>query len=63
MQEKKIIGAVHFPKNMEKDIKSRHPVKVAVYTNASALIPSKLVYKDASTVIITAGSGVNLQSS
>lgn len=61
MQEKKIIGAVHFPKNMEADIKSRHPVKVAVYTNASALIPSKLVYKDASTVIITAGSGVNLQ--
>lgn len=61
MQEKKIIGAVHFPKNMERDIKSRHPVKVAVYTNASALIPSKLVYKDASTVIITAGSGVNLQ--
>lgn len=61
MQEKKIIGAVHFPKGMERDIKSRHPVKVAVYTNASALIPSKLVYKDASTVIITAGSGVNLQ--
>ncbi|WP_341840106.1 ABC transporter permease [Chitinophaga caseinilytica] len=61
MQEKKIIGAVHFPKNMEKDIKSRHPVKVAVYTNASALIPSKLVYKDAAGVIITAGSGVNLQ--
>lgn len=61
MQEQKIIGAIHFPKNMERDIKSRHPVSVTIYTNAASLVPGKLIYKDATTVIITAGSGVNLQ--
>lgn len=61
MQSQQITGAVHFPKNMEKDIKSRHPVKVPVFTNAASLVPGKLIYKDASTVIVTAGSGVNLQ--
>lgn len=61
MQQQKIIGAVHFPKGMERDIKSRHPVKVPIYTNASSLVPGKLVNKDAATVIITAGAGVNLQ--
>ncbi|SIN72330.1 ABC transporter permease [Chitinophaga niabensis] len=61
MQEQKIIGAIHFPKGMERDIKSRHPVSVTIYTNAASLVPGKLIYKDASTVIITAGSGVNLQ--
>jgi ABC-2 type transport system permease protein len=61
MQQQKIIGAVHFPKGMERDIKSRHPVKVPIYTNAASLVPGKLVNKDATTVIITVASGVNLQ--
>ncbi len=61
MQQQKIIGAVHFPKGMETDIKSRHPVHVSIYSNAASLVPGKLVYKDASTVLITAGAGVNLQ--
>ncbi|MFL9485589.1 ABC transporter permease [Chitinophagaceae bacterium LWZ2-11] len=56
-----ILGAVHFPKNMENDIKSRHPVNVVVYTNAASLVPAKLIYKEAAQVIITAGSGVILQ--
>ncbi|RAJ08421.1 ABC-2 type transport system permease protein [Chitinophaga skermanii] len=61
MREGKIFGAVHFPKRMEKQIKSRHPVNISVYTNASNLVPGKLVYADASKVLITAGSGVVLQ--
>ncbi|MFT3827493.1 MAG: ABC transporter permease [Chitinophagaceae bacterium] len=56
-----ILGAVHFPKNMETDIKSRHPVNVVVYTNAAAVVPAKLIYKEAAQIIITAGSGVILQ--
>lgn len=61
MQEGSIFGAIHFPRNMETDIKSRHPVNVAVYTNAAAVVPAKLIYKEAAQVIITAGSGVILQ--
>ncbi|RPE08603.1 ABC transporter permease [Chitinophaga lutea] len=61
MQQQKIIGAIHFPKGMERDIKSRHPVKVPIYTNAASLVPGKLINKDATTVLITAASGVNLQ--
>lgn len=56
-----ILGAIHFPRNMERDIKSRHPVNVVVYTNAAAVVPAKLIYKEAAQVIITAGSGVILQ--
>ena len=56
-----ILGAIHFPKNMERDIKSRHPVNVVVYTNAAAVVSAKLIYKEAAQVIITAGSGVILQ--
>jgi len=56
-----VLGAIHFPRNMERDIKSRHPVNVVVYTNAAAVVPAKLIYKEAAQVIITAGSGVILQ--
>ncbi|WP_276483827.1 ABC transporter permease [Paraflavitalea pollutisoli] len=56
-----IMGAIHFPQHMERDIKSRHPVNVVVYTNAAAVVPAKLIYKEAAQVIITAGSGVILQ--
>lgn len=61
MREGRILGAVHFPKHMEQDIKSRHPVRITLYTNTSSLVPGKLIYKDAAQVIITAGSGVILQ--
>ncbi|GAO43512.1 ABC transporter permease [Flavihumibacter petaseus] len=56
-----ISGAIHFPRGMEAAVKSKHPVTVTVYTNAAALVPAKLLYKDAARVIITAGSGVLLQ--
>lgn len=61
VQKGEILGAIHFPKNMERDIKRRHPVNVVVYTNAAAVVPAKLIYKEAAQVIITAGSGVILQ--
>ncbi len=61
IQRGEILGAVHFPRNMETDIKSRHPVNVVVYTNAAAVVPAKLIYKEAAQIIITAGSGVILQ--
>jgi ABC-2 type transport system permease protein len=60
IQKGEILGAIHFPKKMEQDIKSRHPVHVVVYTNAAAVVPAKLIYKEAAQVIITAGSGVIL---
>ena len=61
IQKGEIMGAIHFPKHLEQDIKSRHPVNVVVYTNAAAVVPAKLIYKEAAQVIITAGSGVILQ--
>lgn len=54
-------GAVHFPKGFERDVKSSHPVEVTLYTNSAAVVPAKLIYKDAARVIITGGSGVVLQ--
>lgn len=57
----KVFGAVHFPKNFETDIKSNHPVSVTLYTNSAAIVPAKLIYKDAAKVIIMGGSGVILQ--
>lgn len=56
-----VSGAVHFPKNFETDVKSDHPVKVTLYTNSAAVVPAKLIYKDAAKVIIMGGSGVILQ--
>lgn len=61
IQEGKIMGAVHFPKGMEKQILSRHPVTVTLYTNAASLVPAKLVYKSVAEVIITGSAGVILQ--
>lgn len=54
-------GAVHFPKGLETDVKSNHPVNVTLYTNSAALVPAKLIYKDAAKVIIMGSSGVVLQ--
>lgn len=56
-----ILGAIHLPRNMERAIKSRHPVNVVLYTNAAAVVPAKLIYKEVAQVVITAGSGVILQ--
>lgn len=61
MQKGEILGAIHFPRHMESDIKSRHPVNIVLYTNAASVVPAKLIYKEAAQVIITAGSGVILQ--
>lgn len=61
IREGRIFGAVHFPKNFESDIKSNHPVSVTLYTNSAAMVPAKLIYKDAAKVIIMGGSGVILQ--
>lgn len=56
-----VAGAIHFPARMERNIKSRHPVYITVYTNAAAIVTAKLIYKDAAQVLMTAGSGVILQ--
>lgn len=61
IQEGKILGAVHFPANLQKNIYSRHPSNVTLYTNAAALVPAKLVYKAVAEVIITGSTGVILQ--
>ncbi|MBV7530101.1 ABC transporter permease [Chitinophaga sp. sic0106] len=61
MKSGEILAAVHFPPRMDNDIKSRHPTTVTLYANAASLVTSKLIYKDAAQVIITAGSGVILQ--
>lgn len=61
IQEGKILGAVHFPANLQKNIYSRHPSTVTLYTNAAALVPAKLVYKAVAEVIITGSTGVILQ--
>lgn len=61
IQEGKILGAVHFPANLQKNIYSRHPSNVTLYTNAAALVPAKLVYKAVAEVVITGSTGVILQ--
>lgn len=57
----KVFAAVHFPSRLESDIKSNHTASVTLYTNSAALVPSKLIYKDAAGVIIKAGLAVVLQ--
>ncbi|WP_316814930.1 ABC transporter permease [Pedobacter nyackensis] len=61
IQKGEIMGAVHFPANMQKDIYSRHPSNVTLYTNAASLVPAKLVYKAVAEVIIMGSSGVVLK--
>ena len=57
----KVMGAVHFPVNMEPHILSGKPVTITLYTNASSLVPSKLLFRNASEVIIMGGAGITLQ--
>ncbi|TKC59301.1 ABC transporter permease [Pedobacter hiemivivus] len=61
IQKGEILGAVHFPVNMQKDIYSRHKTNVTLYTNAASLVPAKLVYKAVAEVIITGSSGAVLK--
>ncbi|MDP5201909.1 ABC transporter permease [Flavobacterium sp. DG2-3] len=61
IQQGKILGAIHFPKDLEKNIYKRHPSNVTLYTNAGSLVPAKLVYKAAAQVIITGSTGIILQ--
>jgi ABC-2 type transport system permease protein len=56
-----VMGAVHFPSKMEEHILSGQPVNISLYTNASALVPAKLLFKNASEVIITGGAGIILE--
>lgn len=61
IQSGEILGAVHFPANMEKDIFSRHAANVTLYTNAASLVPAKLIYKAVAEVVIMGSSGAVLQ--
>ncbi|WP_432713814.1 ABC transporter permease [Pedobacter sp.] len=61
MQQGKIMGAIHFPAKMENNIYNRHPVTVTLYTNATSLVPAKMVYKAVAEVVLTASSGVILK--
>lgn len=63
MQQGKIFGAVHFPKNLEADAKKGRPTSLTLYTNSSALVPSQLIYKDAAGVLIKGSLAVVLQKS
>lgn len=58
MKEGKIFGAVHFPKNLETDIKKGHQTNITLFTNGAYIVPAKLIYKDAAAVIIKGGLGV-----
>ncbi|WP_218917202.1 ABC transporter permease [Niabella ginsenosidivorans] len=57
----RVSGAIHFPPRMEANLKSNHPSVVTVYTNAAAIVPAKLIYKDAAGVIVKGGLAVVLQ--
>ncbi|UOE37569.1 ABC transporter permease [Chryseobacterium oryzae] len=61
IQEGKIFGAVHFPKNMESDVKKNHQTNIPLYTNGAYLVPAKMIYKGAAEVIIKGGLAVVLQ--
>lgn len=61
MKEGAIFGAVHFPKNMESDVKKNHQTNITLYTNGAYLVPAKMIYKGAAQVIIKGGLAVVLQ--
>ncbi len=63
IQSGKIAAAVYFPKNMEADAKKGKPTAITLYTNASGLVASQMIYKDAAQVIIKGGLAVILQKS
>lgn len=61
MKEGKIFGAIHFPKNMESDVKKNHQSNITLYTNGAYLVPAKMIYKGAAEIIIKGGLAVVLQ--
>ncbi|WP_028122204.1 ABC transporter permease [Epilithonimonas tenax] len=61
MKEGKIFGAVHFPKNMESDVKKDHQSNITLYTNGAYLVPAKMIYKGAAAIVIKGGLAVVLQ--
>ncbi len=56
-----VMGAAHFPAGMEELILSGKPVYITLYTNASSLVPAKLLFRNASEVIIMGGAGISLE--
>ncbi len=56
-----LMGAVHFPKNMQNNLFSGRSSSAIVYTNAAYLVPAKMIYKSVAEVILTASAGVTLQ--
>ena len=56
-----VMGAVHFPVKMEEHILSGQPVNITLYTNASSLVPAKVLFRNASEVLITGGAGIILE--
>lgn len=56
-----VMGAAHFPARMEEHILSGLPVTITLYTNASSLVPAKLLFRNASEVIIMGGAGISLE--
>lgn len=61
MKEGKIFGAVHFPKNLESDVKKNHQTNITLYTNGAYLVPAKMIYKGAAEIIIKGGLAVVLE--
>jgi ABC-2 type transport system permease protein len=61
MKKGEIFGAVHFPKNMESDVKKDHQSNITLYTNGAYLVPAKMIYKGAAEVIVKGGLAVVLQ--
>ncbi|MDX3912975.1 MAG: ABC transporter permease [Pseudosphingobacterium sp.] len=61
IQNGAIMGAIHFPANMQNDIYSKRATNVTLYTNAASLVPAKLVYKAVAQVVIMGSAGVTIQ--
>ncbi|WP_257666866.1 ABC transporter permease [Parapedobacter tibetensis] len=61
IQNGEIMGAIHFPVNMQNDIYSKRVANVTLYTNAASLVPAKLIYKAVAEVVIMGSAGVTLQ--
>jgi len=61
IQNGELMGAIHFPVNMQNDIYSKRAANVTLYTNAASLVPAKLVYKAVAQVVIMGSAGVTIQ--
>lgn len=61
IQNGEIMGAIHFPTNMQNNIYSKRAANVTLYTNAASLVPAKLVYKAVAQVVIMGSAGVTIR--